>query len=137
MKIPEYILTGLAIEICGVLAFGRLSCITESLILKYVIIFFVFCSAIVLAYKTLLGAHHKKVLAAFLMFSFLTILVQQVIARFFYPGILKDVELFSSDNLMIILFVSIFVLLLQVVFYLCACIFRKLIKQSSAGCFKL
>lgn len=134
---PEYLLTGLTIEICGILAFARLSSIADSVILKYVIVFFVFCSAIVLVYKTLLGAHPKKVLAAFLMFSLLTAFVQQIIARLFYPGILKDVELFSLDNLRIVLFVSIFVLLLQVVFYLCAYIFGRLIKQCSIGCFKL
>jgi len=74
-----------------------------------------------------------RIAVAFLAFSIIAVLVMQLIGIFFYPGIIKDVELFSFDHFKTIVFLMGSAFLFQVLIYVCVFLFTKFFGADGAG----
>jgi len=127
MKILRYVLAGLAVEAGGVFAFVRLANAFQGTTPKYIAIGFSFFAFVFIIYNTSLHLSRMRIAVAFLAFSIVAVLVMQLIGIFFYPGIIKDVELFSFDHFRTIVFLIGSVFLFQVVIYVCIFTLHKIL----------
>jgi len=102
VKTAGYILAGLVVEIVGVFTFANIANLSAGPALKFLTVLIVLLLFVILMQVLLRDQNIKAVSLAFAALSVLGALALQTISILFYPGIFKDLQICSLENLKII-----------------------------------
>ena len=137
MKIVRYVLFGLILEIAGILSYAHLAALFQGASHKYILVALLLLGYLFLIRKFLRNLELEVIVKALLLFSLCGVGIIQILGRFFYTGIVKDVPFYSVDNLKIILITVFSLLLFQGLLFLCTYLFGSDIVRDDGGITKV